>query len=180
MSNTKHKSKFLSYVLRHDPSKIDIKLDKNGWVLINELLFKAALNGVNITREELQNIVDDNDKQRFKISDDGTKIRASQGHSVKVDLNLKAQVPPVILYHGTVEKALEGIKKTGLKSMSRHHLHLSADISTATNVGSRRGKPIILEINSKAMYAEGFKFYKSDNGVWLTDEVPYKYIKLNG
>ena len=163
MEYNKQNSKFLSYVLRHDPSKIGIKLDKNGWVNIDELLEKCRLSNVNISREELQDIIMLNDKQRFKISDDGIKIRASQGHSVQVDLNLKSQVPPIVLYHGTVEKALEGIKKKGLKSMTRHHLHLSNEISTAINVGSRRGKPIILIIDSKSMYADGFKFYKCYN-----------------
>lgn len=178
MSKIKQSSKFLSYILRHNPEKINIKLDKNGWVGIDELLEKCKLADVYITREELQDIVMLNDKQRFKISDDGTKIRASQGHTIKIDLQLKVQVPPIVLYHGTVEKSINGIMKSGLKSMTRHHLHLSSDIETATNVGSRRGKPIILEINSKAMYADGFVFYKSDNGVWLTDEVPSKYLKL--
>lgn len=180
MSSNKHSSKFLSYVLRHDPSKINIKLDKNGWVSVDELLEKCKTANVFITREELDDIVATNDKQRFKFSDDGLKIRASQGHSIKIDLNLKSKVPPVELYHGTVEKSLDGIKKNGLRSMSRHHLHLSSDVSTATNVGSRRGKPIILKIDSKAMYADGFKFYISDNGVWLIDEVPFKYITIDG
>lgn len=172
-------SRTLSYILRHHPESIDVKLDKNGWVGVTELLSKSRENNkFDITFEELETIVIENDKQRFKFNDDKTNIRASQGHSTKVDLELKSKIPPTKLYHGTVEKALAGIKKTGLNSMSRHHLHLSDKIETATNVGARRGIPIILEIDSKAMVADGFKFYQSDNGVWLINQVPTKYIKF--
>lgn len=176
--NKQQPSRFLSYVLRHKPDKIGITLDKNGWVDVDELLDKCKTAKVVLTREELETIVEENDKKRFGFNEDKTKIRASQGHTLNIDLGLKPTVPPTILYHGTVEAALKGIKKLGLGSMTRDHLHLSVDVATATNVGSRRGKAIILEIDAKAMYADGYIFTVSDNGVWLTNNVPFKYIKI--
>lgn len=170
-------SRFLSYVLRHHPEEIGLKLDKNGWCDVEELIEKSATKDVIITKESLEQIVIDNDKQRFGFNEDKTKIRANQGHSVKVDLKLKAQRPPSVLYHGTIKKSADIILKEGLKPMSRHHVHLSSEKATAINVGSRRGTPVMLYINAQAMYADGYKFYQSENKVWLTDEVPTKYIK---
>jgi len=174
----KNNSKFLSLVLRHKPETIKIKLDKNGWVEVDELLAKLKQHNKEIPLMELKEIVYFNDKKRFEFNEDETKIRAAQGHSVKVDLQLKAQRPPMELYHGTVSKFLDAIKKDGLKKMNRHAVNLSHDLSTATKVGIRRGEAIILVVNSGAMYADKFKFFQSKNGVWLVDEVPPKYIKV--
>lgn len=175
----KNISKLLSLVLRHKPEVIGITLDKNGWVSVDDLLLKiqTQLHGDFITFENLEEIVNDNDKQRFAFNEDKTKIRANQGHSIsKVDLDLKAERPPMGLYHGTVERFIPLIKKDGLLKMNRNHVHLSDDINTALNVGSRRGKAIILTINSGKMYVDGIKFSKSVNGVWLVDEVLPEYI----
>ena len=174
----KHHSKFLSLVLRHKPDTIKIRLDKNGWVQVDELLAKLKQHNREMSMKDLRDVVKFNDKKRFEFNEDGTKIRASQGHSVKVDLQLKAERPPAKLYHGTVAKALDSIKKEGLSKMNRHAVHLSEDIPTATKVGSRRGEAIILEVDANHMNADGIKFFKSKNGVWLTDNVPPKYIKF--
>lgn len=176
---SKEISKTLSYVLRHKPESIKLELDKNGWADIEDLLYNLyTYKKIDLTYHTLFRLVKDNDKQRFALNDDKTKIRASQGHSVDVDLDLKAKRPPMKLYHGTVKKAAYFIMKNGLSKMTRHAVHLSAEIETATNVGGRRGKPVILEIASGAMYADNIKFYESANGVWLTDEVLPKYIKI--
>jgi len=174
----KNNSKFLSLILRHKPETVKIKLDKNGWVEVDELLAKLRQHNREIPLVELKEIVLFNDKKRFEFNEDETKIRAAQGHSVKVDLQLKAQRPPMELYHGTVSKFLDAIQKDGLKKMNRHAVHLSHDLPTATKVGSRRGEAIILVVNSGAMYADKYKFFQSKNGVWLVDEVPAKYIKI--
>jgi len=171
------RSKFLSLVLRHKPEKINITLDKNGWVPVLSLLSALDIyGGMTLTLEELKEIVETNDKKRFAFSADGAMIRANQGHSVEVDLDWPEQTPDAFLYHGTVQKYLDDIKAEGLKKMNRHHVHLSNDISTAINVGARRGQPVILVIDAKSMCRNGHKFYLSDNGVWLTDRVPSKYI----
>lgn len=166
--------KRITYLLRHNPE--DLKMDKNGYVDVTSLLSK-----VHITQQELDYIVDTNDKKRLAYNQDKTKIRASQGHSIKVDVQLKSLVPPRTLYHGTSVESWEKIKKSGgLDKMNRLHVHLSSDKSVAYSVGKRYSKykePIILEIDSAAMYADGYKFYKSENNVWLTDNVPLKYIK---
>jgi len=172
----KKTSKFFSYILRHNPDKIGIKLDENGWVDIDEFIKASNRNGQNIDRTLLNEVVETNEKKRFAISDDGLRIRASQGHSVTVDLNLKAVEPPDFLYHGTVEKSLDSIFSQGLSKMNRHHVHLSLDIETATQVGGRRGKPVILKVCSGDMHKNGFEFFCSDNNVWLVDSVPVNYI----
>ncbi|MEM6719809.1 MAG: RNA 2'-phosphotransferase [Bacteroidota bacterium] len=169
-------SKFLSYVLRHNPDKLGITLDENGWTSVAILLEKINAEEYSLSMEELEQIVATNTKKRFSFNDDNTKIRANQGHSVKVDLALQPKEPPNILYHGTVEKFLESIQSQGLIKGSRHHVHLSADKATATNVGSRRGKPIILTVKSGEMHAQGHIFYESENGVWLTEAVPSEFI----
>jgi len=171
-------SKFLSLILRHAPETINLQLDKNGWADVDELLSKVAQHGQPFTAERLEEVVETNDKQRFAFNADHTKIRANQGHSVDIDLELQPQQPPEFLFHGTVAKFLDGIKKEGLQKMSRRHLHLSLDKETAVKVGSRRGSPVILNISSGQMHRDGFLFYLSDNGVWLTDSVPSKYIDL--
>ncbi len=173
----KNPDRFLSLILRHKPEEAHIELDKNGWTDVDILIENLDSLGYEINMDILENIVETNNKKRFSFNENKTKIRASQGHSVTIDLQLKAQTPPDVLYHGTVGKALSGIFKDGLKKVSRHAVHLSHETETATNVGSRRGSAIILVIDSKTMHADGIKFYKSDNGVWLVDEVPSKYIK---
>jgi putative RNA 2'-phosphotransferase len=166
-------SKFLSLILRHSPETIGLQLDPHGWADVDELISKSS---VKFTSEELEEVVETNDKQRFAFNADHSKIRASQGHSVEIDLALQAQQPPEFLYHGTVAKFFEGIRKEDLQKMSRQHLHLSHDKQTAEKVGSRRGIPVILNINSGQMHRDGILFYLSDNGVWLTDHVPPQYI----
>ena len=170
-------SRFLSYMLRHKPESVSVELDENGWVEVSALLNACRASGMNISEVQLTEIVETNDKKRFAFSEAGTKIRASQGHSIaSIDLQLKEVVPPSTLFHGTVEKFMSAIEKSGLQKMNRQHVHLSATVDTATNVGSRRGKPIILYINTVPMYKAGFKFYRSENGVWLTESVPWEYI----
>ncbi len=171
------KSKLLSLLLRHKPEKANLKLDKEGWISIDELLYNIMnFMNINITRDELNQIVDNNDKKRFTIKND--KIRAAQGHSVKVDINLKESIPPIVLIHGTKVDFLPLIVKKGLVKGTRNHVHLSDNPITAEKVASRRkGKNILLYIYTYNMIKDGYKFYLSDNGVWLTEYVPYKYIK---
>ncbi|MEM8486775.1 MAG: RNA 2'-phosphotransferase [Bacteroidota bacterium] len=170
-------SKFLSRVLRHKPKLIGITLDDAGWIGVDELLRAMEAAGKPLSLEDLKAVVRTNDKQRFAFNEDETKIRANQGHSIKtIDLGLTPQAPPAILYHGTVAKYLESIKRQGLQKRSRQHVHLSPDIETATRVGSRRGTPILLEIDAAHMHADGYAFYLSANGVWLTDHVPPQFI----
>lgn len=171
-------SKFLSLVLRHKPETIGLEMDKNGWVSVKELLKKTKSKFPELNMGLLEEVVSTNDKQRFSFNENKTKIRANQGHSIDVDLKYTEQEPPEILFHGTVDKFLKNIKNEGLQKMSRHHVHLSADEETATKVGSRRGKPVILVIESGKMHSDGIKFYKSENEVWLTDMVEPKYIKF--
>ncbi len=173
---TKGISKLLSYILRHSPETISLKLDENGWADVNELMAKFDLYDKRIDFELLEYIVENNDKKRFAFNDDKTKIRANQGHSIAIELNLNETEPLEYLYHGTVEMFLSDIKTQGLQKMGRQHVHLSADRETANKVGSRRGKPVILTINSGAMHKAGYKFYLSDNNVWLTDVVPAEFI----
>lgn len=169
-------SKFLSLVLRHEPRLIGITLDSAGWVPVSELLRACHAHGQPLTLEELHEVVAGNDKQRFSFSEDRQKIRANQGHSVPVELGYTPDIPPNILYHGTVEKFLPLIKEEGLKKGARHHVHLSSDEETAGRVGGRRGRPVILKVESGRMQQEGFEFFRSANGVWLTEHVPSKYL----
>jgi len=174
----KNTSKFLSYVLRHNPEKLGITLDENGWTSVAILLEKINVEPYSLSMDELEEIVATNTKKRFAFNDDQTKIRANQGHSVAIDLGIASKQPPEFLYHGTVEKFIVSIQEKGLIKGSRQHVHLSADKETAINVGSRRGKPIILTVRSSEMHAENYAFYQSENGVWLTDEVPTKFIEF--
>ena len=171
-------SKFLSKHLRHQPDAIGIKLAVGGWIAVDELLRACAKNKFFITREELEMVVSQNDKQRFAFDSTGNLIRANQGHSVEIDLQLKPVIPPNILYHGTGAKFVDAIMKTGLNKMSRHHLHLSDNIETAKSVGTRHGKPVIFAINSQKMVEDGYLFYCSANGVWLVDHVPNQYLQI--
>jgi len=175
----KHRlSKFLSLVLRHNPDKLGIVLDKNGWTPVSTLISKLKTNGYpTINIDVLTELVETNDKKRFAFDTHKNRIRASQGHSIEVDLNLQELEPPEYLWHGTIWKNWELIKKSGIKKMSRQHVHLSENEKTAEKVGERRGNPVLLIIASGKMFNAGYKFYKSANNVWLTDEVPYEYIE---
>jgi putative RNA 2'-phosphotransferase len=170
-------SKFLSLVLRHEPARIGITLDDAGWTDVGALLAACTAHGVPITRDELAVIVASSDKQRFALSADGAQIRANQGHSVEVDLQLTPAAPPSRLFHGTVAAVLPAIRAEGLVRGQRHHVHLSADVETATRVGGRRGKPVLLTIRADDMAGAGHVFYRSDNGVWLVDHVPPAFIE---
>jgi putative RNA 2'-phosphotransferase len=169
-------SKLLSLVLRHEPERMLLVLDEAGWVTVDALLVGFAKSGTPITRDELEAIVRTSDKQRFAFSEDGERIRASQGHSVVVDLGYAPGQPPLMLFHGTVDKFLESIRTNGLVRGERHHVHLSATEQTAHQVGQRRGRPIILQVRAGAMAKAGNLFFLSANGVWLTDHVPAEFI----
>lgn len=156
---------------------IGATLDKEGWLSIDELIALANAHGKALTLELLHEVVAKNDKQRFALSEDGSRIRANQGHSVSgVQLNFTQMTPPNVLYHGTVAAFLDSIRTNGLQKRSRHHVHLSADVTIAKKVGSRRGKPIILRVAAEVMHLDGHQFYLSDNGVWLVDAVPPTYL----
>lgn len=169
-------SKFLSYVLRHHPELINLNLDENGWADVNELISKSTNDSQGFTFEELNEIVETNDKKRFIFNEDKTRIRANQGHSIEIDLALKSQQPPEFLYHGTAQNNVGSILEKGIEKRSRQHVHLSQDKETAAKVGMRHGKPTILTIKTGKMFEEGIEFYLSDNEVWLTDFVDAKYI----
>ncbi|MCX6031787.1 MAG: RNA 2'-phosphotransferase [Chloroflexi bacterium] len=169
-------SKFLSRVLRHHPEDLGLFLDAQGWADVAQLLTQARRHGVVITPEPLQEIVAQNDKQRFAFSEDGTRIRASQGHSIPVDLGLEPTQPPEFLYHGTAARFVTAIRERGLVPGHRNHVHLSADEDTAARVGGRHGSPIVLEVRAGLMHAAGYRFYLSANGVWLTEHVPVEYL----
>ncbi|UYQ63231.1 RNA 2'-phosphotransferase [Streptomyces peucetius] len=171
-------SKYLSKHLRHQPDRIGITLDEGGWVEIDELMRAAAEHGFRFTRAELDHVVAANDKRRFAI--DGTRIRANQGHTVGVDLGLPPAEPPEYLYHGTVARSLDAIRSEGLRPMTRHDVHLSPDRETATCVGARRGRPVVLSLHAGAMHRAGHVFRVSANGVWLTASVPPRYIRFPG
>ncbi|WP_328674393.1 RNA 2'-phosphotransferase [Streptomyces sp. NBC_00322] len=171
-------SKYLSKHLRHQPERIGITLDENGWVAIEELMRAAAAHGFRFTRAELDHVVAVNDKKRFTI--DGTRIRANQGHTVEVDLDLPTAEPPAYLYHGTVARSLDAIRAEGLRPMKRHHVHLSPDRETATRVGARRGRPVVLSVDAGAMHRAGHLFRVSANGVWLADTVPPEFLRFPG
>lgn len=167
-------SKYLSYILRHSPESINIKLDSNGWASIEEIIKNT--DSFKLNYEIIKEVVDTNTKKRFAISEDSKMIRANQGHSINVDLNLEEKIPPEFLYHGTASRFIDSIKESGIKSMDRQHVHLSLDKETAEIVGKRHGKPVILIIKALEMYKAGFKFYLSENGVWLSEEVKAEYI----
>ena len=171
-------SKFLSLVLRHKPETIGITLDDAGWVPISDLLDAAKAFGQELNHDLLLRIVHENDKQRFAISVDGTSIRANQGHSIEIELGLKPVTPPSILYHGTVMRFVHSIREKGLLPGNRQHVHLSSDHQTAEIVGRRRGIPIVLVIDAIRMANDDRRFYLSENGVWLTPDVPVEYIRL--
>jgi putative RNA 2'-phosphotransferase len=170
-------SKFLSFVLRHDPGHAKLVLDAAGWTPIEDLLARCTAAGHPITRAELEEVVATNDKKRFAISDDGLRIRASQGHSVAVDLELPVVAPPEVLYHGTATRFRAAIEREGLRRGTRHHVHLTGELATARAVGARYGVPVILRVDAQAMVRAGFEFRCSDNGVWLVGSVPPQFLE---
>ena len=172
-------SKFLSFVLRHQPDAIEIQLDSAGWVAVDTLLAQCNAHGRRLSREELQEIVATSPKQRFILSDDGARIRANQGHSVPVNLGYQNAAPPELLFHGTVASRLAAIRADGLRKMSRHAVHLSPDRETARVVGARRGRPVILRVSAGLMHRDGYLFQLSANGVWLTAVVPPSYLAVD-
>jgi putative RNA 2'-phosphotransferase len=169
-------SKYLARHLRHAPEDLGLTLQPGGWVPVADLLAATARAGFAITRSELNRCVETNDKQRFAFDETGEHIRANQGHSVEVDLGLEERQPPDVLFHGTVAKFLPSIWAEGLNKGARHHVHLSHDVATAHKVGGRRGRPVILQVDAQWMFQDGFKFFLSANGVWLTDAVPAGYL----
>ncbi len=169
----------LSLVLRHKPETIGLTLDNNGWANVASLIIQMNAKGFKLSFETLCYVVDNNNKKRFAFNSDRTQIRASQGHSIQIDLNYISKAPPPVLYHGTGKQFVDTILKEGLKKMNRHHVHLSADAETAEKVGLRKGKPVILVIDAAKMHEQGFRFFISENGVWLTERVPVDYIKIN-
>ena len=166
--------KFIALILRHNPSVIGITLDEHGWADADELISKLG-----ITRSFLEEIVRLDNKQRYTFNEDGTKLRANQGHSVNVDVELERAVPPSVLYHGTGEKFVASIDETGLLPKSRLYVHLSSDYNTAVSVGSRHGRPVVYTVDTEQMIKDGIAFFLSRNGVWLTKRVPVEYLKKN-
>ncbi len=176
MSTDKDTSKYISLILRHKPNTIGISLDEHGWASVDELI--AGVNKTHpIDMVALERIVAEDDKQRYSFNEDKTLIRANQGHSIPVDVELEEVEPPETLYHGTGEKYISSIDEQGLISKSRLYVHLSPDEETARKVGMRHGKPVIYIVKSREMYKDGLKFFRSVNGVWLTKEVPVKYLE---
>ncbi len=176
MSDTKT-SKFISLILRHKPETIGISLDEHGWADVDELIAGISKSRP-FSMKDLERIVINDNKQRYSFNEDKTKIRANQGHSIDVDVELQEMIPPDVLYHGTGEKSVSFIDKEGLKPMNRLYVHLSKDIETAIKVGSRHGRPVIYAVDCKAMIKDGYLFYLSKNGVWLTKSVPLGYLSL--
>lgn len=172
-------SVFISLVLRHQPDAAGIKLDEHGWANVDELIEGISDTGRTIDMDVLEEIVRTDNKQRYSFNEDKTLIRANQGHSIPVDVELEEKQPPQYLYHGTADRFLESIMTEGLKPMSRLYVHLSKDEETAVKVGKRHGKPVVLKIKANEMWKDGIKFYLSQNGVWLTKYVAQKYIDVN-
>ena len=169
-------SKYISLILRHKPQVIGITLDEHGWANVDELIDGVSKTHP-LTKEILQQVVEEDNKQRYSFNEDKTLIRANQGHSIPVDVELPETEPPEILYHGTAEKFEADIDRMGLIPKSRLYVHLSGDIDTAINVGKRHGKPVIYEVSSGKMHRDGIVFYRSVNGVWLTKSVSVEYLK---
>jgi len=171
-------SKYLSFVLRHRPDDIELHLTPDGWANVDELMNKMNLRGKNISIEDLRHIVSQDEKQRYSFSHDESRIRANQGHSIDIDLKLKPLEPPQYLFHGTAEKNIASIRQQGLQKRQRHHVHLSELELTAKQVGARYGKPVVLIISAQVMHQAGHQFYRSENNVWLTEQVPAQFIQF--
>ncbi len=171
-------SKFLSLVLRHRPALIGLTLDANGWADVADLIARANAHGHALSRATLDRVVAESDKQRFALSPDRTRIRANQGHSVEVELDLPPADPPEFLYHGTATRFLASIRAGGLIPGTRRHVHLSHDMATAARVGARHGVAVVLTVRAGAMHAAGHQFWVSANGVWLADRVPAEFLEF--
>jgi len=169
-------SKFMSLILRHKPEEIGLKFDEYGYIKTSGLINGLNKKGYKVTISDIERIVDEDNKQRYSFNNDKSKIKANQGHSIAVNLELQAVEAPKVLYHGTATRFSESICKEGIKKQARQYVHLSADIETATKVGKRHGELVIFKINSGQMYNDGYKFFLSENKVWLTDYVPVKYL----
>lgn len=168
MNNPIRISKRLAYLLRHSSLP-----DRNGWVKVELLLDELS-----VSHQDLALIIESDDKVRFELSKDDISVRASYGHSIDVDLGLEPETPPEILYHGTAVKYLESIMQDGLKPRKRNFVHLSETIDMAEQVGSRHGVSVVLSVNSEAMVLNKYNFYKAKNGVWLTEDIPVQFIKI--
>ena len=166
----------MSKYLRHRPEELGLALMPGGWVEVDALLAASAQRGISISRGELEEVVTRNDKKRFAFDESGTLIRAQQGHSAPVDLELEPARPPELLYHGTPERNLVAITRDGLLKMRRHHVHLSTDEAMARAVGARRGRPVVLAVHAEKMHRDRYVFYRSGNGVWLVQQVPPRYL----
>jgi len=171
-------SKYLSFILRHQPQSIGLILDEQGWASVDELLEKAKFSGKSLDHATLLRVVETNEKKRFTLSQDGRRIRAAQGHSINISLNLKPKEPPANLYHGTATRFLDSILAHGLLPQSRQQVHLSLTKETAKKIGQRHGKAVILKLEALCMHQQGFKFFLADNGVWLTDHVPPEFLAI--
>jgi len=171
-------SKYLSKHLRHQPERLGLEVASGGWVEVDLLLASCAAHNFAINRAELEEVVARNDKQRFSFDETGLRIRANQGHSIEVDLQLAAAAPPSVLYHGTGERTVSLIMTAGLRKMARHHVHLSRDVETARKVGARHGRPVVFAVDTVGMLEAGHEFYVSANGVWLVESVPPQYLRL--
>ncbi len=168
--------RFLSLVLRHDPSAAGISLDGHGWADVKELLAGVSRTGRKIDMDTLERIVRENNKQRYSFNEDHTRIRANQGHSLSVDVELREETPPQYLYHGTATRFFPAIQREGIRKMSRQYVHLSGDFETAMAVGRRHGSPVVITVDAQAMARDGVGFYRSENGVWLCEHVEPKYF----
>lgn len=173
-------SKFLSLLLRHRPGAIGLELDEEGWASVDDLIEKSRKSKISFSRDMIRTIVAQDDKQRYAFDAAETRVRANQGHSIDINLKLEPKEPPVLLYHGTASKNKESIFASGLIKRNRQHVHLSKDAATAKMVGQRHGKPIIFLVDSKQMHDDGYLFYQSKNGVWLTETVPSQYLTPQG
>ncbi len=171
-------SRYLSRHLRHEPERLGLTLEPGGWVRVEDLLRACAAKNFALGEDELREVVARNDKQRFSFDESGARIRANQGHSVEVDLGLEPTDPPALLFHGTGSGSVDAILREGLERRGRHHVHLSPDAGTATRVGARHGRPVVLEVDAAAMARDGHPFFVTANGVWLTDAVPPRYLRV--
>jgi putative RNA 2'-phosphotransferase len=171
-------SKYLSKHLRHEPEALGLTLEPGGWVNVKALLAACADHDFPITRQQLDEVVSHDSKQRYSFDEDRLRIRANQGHSTPVDLQLEEAAPPPLLYHGTGAKSVAAILVEGLNKMARHHVHLSLDVETAIRVGQRHGTPVVFVVEAAAMHAKGVPFFRSENDVWLVDAVPPAFLRV--
>lgn len=176
--DAKKLSKFLSLVLRHKPEIIGLTLDPAGWARVDDLVARANANGVRFDRDDLTRIISTGGKMRLSVSLDGQFVRASHGHSVLIDLGLTVKEPPEFLFHGTADRFVDSIMLNGLKPQRRRHVHLTADAEAASKIGQRHGKPIVISVQTGKMILDGFEFYRADNGIWLTDQVPPQFLSI--